>query len=50
VATVAAIVFLTLNGFDVDADDDDLERLAVSVAEGETPREDIASFLRNCSQ
>lgn len=49
VATVAAIVFLAMNGFDLDADDDELERLVLSVARGEIRKEEIADFLRrNC--
>ena len=46
VATVAAIVFLALNGFELDAPDDDLEALVMSVARGEGQREDAAAFFR----
>ncbi len=46
VATVAAIVFLVLNGHDLDADNEELEALVFSVARRETRKEDIASFLR----
>jgi len=49
VATVAAIVFLAINGFELDADDDELEQLVLSVARGEMRKEEIADFLRrNC--
>lgn len=49
VAAVAAIVFLALNGHDLDADDDELENLVLAVACGETRKEEIADFLRrNC--
>ncbi|HEX6985079.1 MAG TPA: type II toxin-antitoxin system death-on-curing family toxin [Planctomycetaceae bacterium] len=46
VAAVSAIVFLALNGRDLDAPDDELENLVLSVARGETRKEEIANFLR----
>lgn len=49
VGTIAAIVFLSLNGFDLDAHPDELERVVLSVARGEMVRDEVAHFLRqNC--
>lgn len=44
--TVAAIVFLTLNNADLEADNDTLEALVLSVARGEANKVAIAEFLR----
>ncbi|REJ89378.1 MAG: type II toxin-antitoxin system death-on-curing family toxin [Planctomycetota bacterium] len=49
VATVSAIVFLALNGYDLEADDDELEQIVLSVARGESDRAAVAEFFRrNC--
>lgn len=49
VATVAALVFLALNGRDFHAEPDDLEKMVFAVARGEMCREDVAHFFRqNC--
>ena len=49
VATVAAIVFLSLNGYELDADESELENLVLSVARGEVRGDEIAAFFRdNC--
>ena len=43
---VAAIVFLDLNGEELDCTEDELEELVLSVAKGETAKPEIANFLR----
>lgn len=45
-ATVAALVFLSMNGVDVDAPEDDLVEMVESVARGETEKVDAAAFFR----
>lgn len=50
VAAVAAIVFLALNGYNLEADDEELEQLVLSAARGEMDKDEIAAFLRrNCT-
>jgi len=44
--TATALFFLTLNGIDHDIDDTALEELVMSVACGETEKEEIAAFFR----
>ena len=44
--TATALFFLTLNGIDHDIDDDALESLVLSVACGETGKDEIAAFFR----
>lgn len=44
--TVAAIVFLELNGVEVEVNDDALVDLVLSVAKGETGKAEIATFFR----
>jgi len=44
--TVAALVFLALNGFEVEADETEFELLVRKVAEGKTDKGEIAGFLR----
>jgi len=44
--TAVALVFLTLNGINHDIDDTVLESLVLSVACGETGKEEIAAFFR----
>ena len=46
---VAAIVFLALNDIDLNADEDEFEKMVLQVAEGKTGKETIATFLRNNS-
>ncbi len=43
---VAAIVFLAMNNVEIDADEDELERLVRSVAEGAEKKSGIADFFR----
>jgi death on curing protein len=43
---VSAIVFLILNGLDLDADEKEFEKLVRRVAEGKADKEDISGFLR----
>jgi len=43
---VAALVFLAMNDIEVIVDEDKLERLVRSVAEGATPKSETAAFLR----
>ena len=44
--TVAAIVFLDLNGKQLNCTEDELEELVLAVAEGETDKSEITAFLR----
>ncbi|MDY6795662.1 MAG: type II toxin-antitoxin system death-on-curing family toxin [Actinomycetota bacterium] len=44
-AAVAALVFLALNGVEVDAEEGDFEQLVWRVAEGKTDKNDIRAFL-----
>ena len=46
---VAAIVFLALNEIELNADEDEFEKMVLQVAEGKTGKETIATFLRNNS-
>jgi death on curing protein len=43
---VSALVFLIMNGMDFKADEDSLEKMVVSVAEGKTGKAAVAQFLR----
>lgn len=45
--TAAALVFLDLNGVEVDADDDSLVALVLDVAQGHADRGVVAEFLRS---
>ncbi len=47
--TVAAVVFLAMNGVELDADEDELEALVRSVAMGKADKAADAVFLRNNS-
>ena len=42
----AAIIFLDLNGVELAADEEGLERMTMSVAEGRTGKREIAEFFR----
>ncbi|MBX3359311.1 MAG: type II toxin-antitoxin system death-on-curing family toxin [Phycisphaeraceae bacterium] len=44
--TVAAIVFLDVNGVEIDADNDELAEMVLAVARGEIDKNRIARFLR----
>ena len=46
VGTVAAIVFLDLNGLELNAPEDDLEALVLSVAQGTADTAAVAAFLK----
>ncbi len=45
--TVAALVFLELNGIEVDAEEEKFEQLVRRVAESNADKNDIAGFLRS---
>ncbi len=45
VATVAALLFLMLNGKEITATEQDLEEIVLSVARGELGKEGIAAFF-----
>jgi death-on-curing protein len=44
---VAALVFLMLNGIEIEADETEFEHLVMRVAEGRADKTDIAAFLRS---
>jgi len=44
--TVAAIVFLSLNGIELQADETQLEKLVFDVAKGKAGKSTVADFLR----
>jgi death-on-curing protein len=44
---VAAVVFLIINGIELQADEESFEKLVRSVAEGKTDKAKIAEFFRN---
>jgi death-on-curing protein len=46
VGAVAALVFLSLNGFDFDAPEDDFAEMVLAVALGKLDKADVAVFLR----
>jgi death-on-curing protein len=46
VGAVAALVFLALNGFDVDAPEDDFAEMVLAVARGELDKSEVAAFIR----
>lgn len=49
VGAAASLVFLVLNGLEVEADEDELERVARKVAQGNLDKPQAAQFLRdNC--
>jgi death-on-curing protein len=47
---VAAIVFLALNGVDLEADEPGLEAVTLAVARGEAEKEQVAEFFRRISR
>ena len=48
--TVAALVFLELNGIELRVSEDDLVELVLSVARGETEKSGVVEFLRKRSR
>lgn len=50
VGAVAALVFLSLNGYDFDAPEDDFAEMVLSVARGEIDKAEVAVFIRRWSQ
>lgn len=48
--TAAAIVFLNINGVEVDADQDDLADLVLAVAQSKVVKADVVRFLRSHSR
>jgi death on curing protein len=47
--TVATIVFLALNGIELQADETQLEQLVIDVAKGKAGKSSVADFLRKNS-
>ena len=47
--TVAAIVFLALNGIELNADETQLEQLVIDVAKGKAGKSSVADFFRKNS-
>ena len=48
-SAVASIVFLIMNGVEIDADEDSFERMVLLAAEGKLDKASIAQFFRNNS-
>jgi death on curing protein len=46
IGAVAAFVFLVLNGFDLDAPEDDFAEMVLAVARGELDKADVSVFIR----
>jgi len=46
---VAAIVFLSLNSIEFDADEQELEKIVLQVAQGKAGKDVLAAFFRNNS-
>ncbi len=49
VGAVAAIVFLSLNGYDFDAPENDFAEMVLAIARGELDKADAAVFIRRWS-
>jgi death-on-curing protein len=47
---VSALVFLSLNGVEIDAEEDEFETMVMSVAEGKEDKASAAEFLRQNAQ
>ena len=47
---VSALAFLILNGIELSTDEESLENMVISVAEGKTGKSEIAQFFRDNSQ
>jgi death-on-curing protein len=50
VGAVSALVFLALNGFDLQASEDDFAEMVLAVARGEMSKSQIAVFMRTWSK
>lgn len=50
VGAVAALIFLYLNGFDLDAPEDDLAEMVQAGARGELDKADVVVFIRRHSR
>ena len=50
VGAVAALVFLSLNGYDFDAPEDDFAEMVLAVARGTIEKAEVAVFIRRCSK
>lgn len=50
VGAVAALVFLSLNGYDFDAPEDDFAEMVLDVARGEIDKAEVAVFIRRWSR
>ena len=50
VGTVAALVFIELNGIELEADEAEFERLVLDVAENKSSKSAIAEYLRRNSK
>jgi death-on-curing protein len=48
--TVTAIVFLSLNGFELEVDETQLEKLIIEVAKGKVGKNTVADFFRKNSR
>ena len=46
VGAVAAFVFLSLNGYDLEAPENDLAEMVMAVARGETGKDQVSVFIR----
>ena len=46
-ALASALTFLVMNGLALDASQDDVEQLTLSVAAGQTPKEAVADFFQS---
>ena len=49
VGTMAALVFLELNGYDFDATDDELTTVVLQVASGKMPKDALSAFFQRHS-
>lgn len=50
VGAVAALVFLLLNGYELDAPEDDLAQMVLAVAIGDANKAELAVFIRRWSK
>lgn len=50
VGAVTALVFLILNGYDVDAPESDFAKMVLAVARGEINKAEVAIFIRRWSR
>lgn len=50
VGAVAALVFLSLNGYDFDAPEEDFAEMVLAVARGEFDKAEVAVFIRRWSK